>query len=185
MTRGNGLPSRSGHGRPAHVCTREQLCKAPLTLGSVIGVVPAGGGFAQDRLHDEKAHHGIHFCGPPHDLGFKIFSQRVFADRPIPAVPHETADMRLRDPQPDQISTARRCSFVASNRGRPRRRVTLPFRCRPKLCARAGDRPEFAKTRIGSTCLLEPWDRLVGARLQQMHQADPPTTCRRFDRLGG
>ena len=35
----------------------------------------------------------------------------------FPAVPHETADMRLRDPQPDQISTARRCSFVASNRG--------------------------------------------------------------------
>src|SRR5215469_8979040 len=73
MTRGNGLPSRSGHGRPAHVCTREQLGKAPLTLGSVIGEVPAGGGFAQDRLHDEKAHQGIHFCGPPRDLRFKIF----------------------------------------------------------------------------------------------------------------
>ena len=42
------------------------------------------------------------FAAPPRDLRFKIFSQRVFADRPIPGVPHETADMRLRDPQPDQ-----------------------------------------------------------------------------------
>ena len=80
----------------------QPMCARALTLGSVIGVVPAGGGFAQDRLHDEKAHQGIHFWGPPRDLRFKIFSQRVFADQPIPAVPHETADMRLRDPQPDQ-----------------------------------------------------------------------------------
>ena len=46
----------------------EQLGKAPLTLGSVIGVVPAGGGFAQDRLHDEKAIRAFTFAAPPRNL---------------------------------------------------------------------------------------------------------------------
>src|SRR5215470_14390493 len=165
MTRGNGLPSRSGHGRPAHVCTREQLGKAPLTLGSVIGEVPAGGGFAQDRLHDEKAHQGIHFCGPPRDLRFKIFSQRVFADRPIPAVPHETPDMRLRDPLPDRISTARRCSFVASNRGRPRRRVTLTPRLMTSSCRSALDECPFSCTHGPRFAYDASGRTLISARL--------------------
>ena len=48
----------------------QPMCARALTLGSVIGVVPAGGGLAQDRLHDEKAHQGIHFCGPPPGRSF-------------------------------------------------------------------------------------------------------------------
>jgi len=40
-----------------------------------------------------------------------------YASRLTVSNTYEMADMRLRDPQPDQISTARRRSFVASNRG--------------------------------------------------------------------
>ena len=31
---------------------------------------------------------------------------------------------------------------------------------------------DIMKARVGSPCLLEPWDRLVDARFKQMHRTD-------------